>query len=330
MKSNILTRTSAWIFLLLLAACSGEEREPTLVDVLARERARITDFLAQQGGVTITAIPYESKKGQLIDCTYIFNNTLPSPASAPEKGDFVLLDYSIQRLDSTYIESTDPTVQADTFRYAVRGPIYHRTDTSKHYDYVGDALAYIAEGTRGDLLVPSILHDKSGNTLHYTLEPRRVIRDLFAYEKALINTFVTTSLPSPVNAYQDGNADTLVHTLVRATEAGTRTIQPGDTVTFYRLCLVLVEANPPLRVAFPLDTLSTNNFDPARLEFPACGDAFAHLREGDEADIVIPNSLAFGARPGYHPADTRKTIPWIPPYSTIVYTVKIARVGEKL
>ncbi|MDR1415624.1 MAG: FKBP-type peptidyl-prolyl cis-trans isomerase [Odoribacteraceae bacterium] len=324
MKKHIIARICAWS--LLLAACSGEEREKTLVDIIQQESEDIRAFLADHGGQSITAIPYLSKKGQIIDCTYIFNNTPPAAGSALQIGDFILYDYSIQRLDGNYIESTDPTIRADTFRYAVGGPIYHRTDTSKHYDYVGDALAHIAEGAQGELIVPSILRDKSGIPHHYTLKPWRVIRDLFIYEKSLIQTFVDAS--SRVAYYRDGNADTLVHTLVYVAGTGTRLVQTGDTVTLHRTCLVLDERTP-LREAFPLDTIATNAFDPTKLEIPACAAAFAHLREGDEANIVIPYLLAFKEKPGYHPSDTRKLIPWIPPYATLVYTVKVAKVRAK-
>ncbi|MDR1273070.1 MAG: FKBP-type peptidyl-prolyl cis-trans isomerase [Odoribacteraceae bacterium] len=312
---------------LLLAACSGEEQEKTLVDIIEQENAEIRAFLAGLGGATVTPVPYLSKKGQVIDCTYIFNNTPPPAGSALQEGDFVLYDYSIQRLDGSYIESTDPAIRADTFRYAVLGPIYHRMDTSKHYDYVGGALSRVAEGARGEMIVPSILRDKSGIPFHYTLKSHRVIHDLFAYEKTLIQNFIDATTVT-VARYQDGNADTLVHTLVYNAGAGTRQIQPTDTVTLYRACYVLDEITP-LREAFSLDTLVTNAFDPARQELPALGEALAHLREGDEANIVIPYLLAFKEKPGYHPADTRRVIPWIPPYATLVYAIKVAKVREK-
>ncbi|MDR2129938.1 MAG: FKBP-type peptidyl-prolyl cis-trans isomerase [Odoribacteraceae bacterium] len=310
----------------LLAACSGEEREKTLLDIIEQERAEIRVFLTDQARTAITPRAYFSKKGQVIDSTYLFNNTPPAATGLPAPGDFVLHDYSLRRLDGSYVESTDPDIQADTFHYAVRGPLYHRIDSSKLYDYIGHAFTLIAEGTSGELIVPSMLLDKSGRTRHYSLTTHRVIRDLFTYEKALVQAYVN-ALGGVAN-YQDGHGDTLVRTVVRVAGSGDRLIQPGDSVTFYRTCLVLRE-NTPLYEAFSMDTLVTASFDPARVEIPACGAAFGHLCEGDEAEIVIPYLLAFNDRPGYHPADKKKTIPWIPPYSTLIYAVKVAKVREK-
>jgi hypothetical protein len=310
----------------LLAGCAGEEREKTLLDTIEQENADIRAFLEEHARGPVTTLRYLSKHDQVIDCTYIFNNTPPRADSVSRKGDFVLYDYSIQRLDGSYVESTDPEVQADTFRYAVPGPIYHRTDSTKRYDYVGDALAHVAEGTRGEMIVPSILRDKSGVPLHYTLKAWRVIPDLFEYEKALIRARVDEL--GGVARYEDGEADTLVHTVVLVAGTGDRQPRTGDTVTFYRVLMVLDEVSP-LRVAFPLDTLVTNSFNPAALEVPALGKGLARLRAGDEAEVVIPYVLGFNDKPGYHPDDKRKSVPWIPPYATLVYSVKMVEVKEK-
>ncbi|MDR0544709.1 MAG: hypothetical protein LBG30_05120 [Odoribacteraceae bacterium] len=312
------------LLLCTLIACAGEEQEPTLVDVIEQEKAEIRAFLAARGSASVTPIVYLSKKGQVIDTAFLIDHT---PATTtPEHGDFILHDYSLRRLDGHYIESTDPTITADTFRYAVAGPLYLRVDTSKHYDYVADALARVAPGSTAELIVPSILLDKSGTTRHYTLSPHRVIRDLFTHEKALIQDYLTAT--NATATYQDGRGDTLVHTIIRVPGAGDRLVLPGDTLTIHRTLLVL-RSDAPLHEAFSLDTLTTDSFDPTRVEIPSCGPAFARLREGDEVEFVIPYLLAFNDKPAFHPADARKLIPWIPPYSTLIYSLKIARLRPK-
>ncbi|MDR0766349.1 MAG: hypothetical protein LBF09_05380, partial [Odoribacteraceae bacterium] len=50
---------------LLLPACSGEEQEKTLLDIIEQEKTEIRAFLSAQGEITVTPIVYLSKRGQI-------------------------------------------------------------------------------------------------------------------------------------------------------------------------------------------------------------------------------------------------------------------------
>ena len=105
-----------------------------------------------------------------------------------------------------------------------------------------------------------------------------------------------------------------------------RVIVAGDTITFSYTAHILDEVHmaDSLRMTSNPGT-QTMIFSAYARETPV-GYLLGmqHLREGNEAEIIIPWAMAYGTS-GQRTANGQR---WrIPPYSTLVYRVKIDRVA---
>lgn len=317
-------RQYVWLTALLLAGC-GDGEEIDLLTMLEDERAAIREYLA---GVEppVRTVPKYSRYGQVIDSLYLFEFT--ESAEKPAHDDFLLLDYSQMRLDSTYDDSTFPNRVVVDSLYVNGGPIYHHVSDSSGYDYYADAARAIgANDTRCKMLVPSQLTDQSGIARVWELRFYRIIEDLEAYEQELMAAYREQLAPETVETFEDVQGDTVTtYTVVTKEATGDRVIVAGDTITFSYTVHILDEVHmaDSLRMTSNPGT-QTMIFSAYARETPV-GYLLGmqHLREGNEAEIIIPWAMAYGTS-GQRTANGQR---WrIPPYSTLVYRVKIDRVA---
>lgn len=312
-----------WLCTLFSGCGDGEEID--VLTILEDERVAIQEYLA---GITspLIKIPKYSRTGQLIDTLYIFNYT--ESTEKPVHGNYLLLDYAIRRLDGIYEDSTYPDIEAIDSFYVNGGPIYYRVSDSARYDYYVDAAKTIgAKGTECEVLVPSQLTDLSGITRVRKVNFYTVIENLLTYEKQLINTYMQQLAAKTLDTFQDTQGDTVsTYTLITKEATGDHMIQSGDTLTFSYTVHLLDEvhmsdslrkvADPGLQMQI-FDSVATNTPVGYLL-------GMQHLKEGNEAEIIIPYAMAYGAT---EQRTTNGKRVKIPAYSTLVYRVKIERVA---
>jgi len=315
------------LFTLCWASCEGED-ELDQIDVLEQESREIKNFLNEQVTGSVQGVPFYTINGLLIDSIYIFHHD-PSGVCAQENG-FVLLDYTLQNLAGGYLDSTDPDQLLDSARlavYALGGPIYYALDTSRRFDYVAAALKFISEGTQGELLIPSKLGAQDGVSLRYLLNVRRVIPDIKVYERELIEQYlrsIPNSVGEPLTNYQ---GDTVVYTVLTKRGNGDRAIQVGDRITLSHKCAILDEVHLEqgvLRGVETWDSVSMEHSLSHRYALKAYMQALTHLKAGDEAEIILPFSVAYGHSNVKH-ALTGQVL--IPAYSTLIFRVAVHSVA---
>lgn len=311
-----------WLVALFSACGDGEEID--VLSILEDERVAIREYLSQVSSPMIT-IPKYSRNGQLIDSLYIFNYT--EAAGKPAHGNYLLLDYSIRRLDGTCEDSTFPDRDALDSLYVNGGPIYHWVSDSARFDYYADAARAIgAKGSTCEMLVPSQLTDLSGTTHVWQLSFYTVIEDLLAYEKQLIDSYVQQLASNTLETFQDVQGDTVTtYTLVTKEATGDRLIQEGDSLTYSCTVHLLDEVHMSDSLRKVSEEISQAIvFNPAQTGTPAGFlQGIQHLKAGNEAEIIIPYAMAYGA------AEQRTTNGKrikIPSFSTLVYRVKVEKV----
>ena len=310
---------------LSFTGCSGEE-EMDIIDKLEQESKEIRAFLADHSLTAVTAVPFFSRNDQVIDSVFIFNNY--AVGTRVDELGYVLYDYSISRLDGSLLDAGrhDAEIIGDSVLYLTGGPLYHYLDTAKRFDYLGEAFKHIAEGEQGEMVIPSVLMNKNGIPRHYKLRVHRVIPDLFAYEKELIRTAIA-DLGQTGNEIPYGEGDTLAYTVITTLGTGTHHIAEEDTVSYYSQTYFLDELylrGEHVR-AFQTDTVS-GVFRESRLAFPAYGQAFKNLKEGDVAEIFIPYFMGYGTSNTY---DNSRRYVLFPAYSTLGIHVEIVEVRPK-
>lgn len=328
MKCDMKNCMILWcLFACWLAGCEGED-EWDQIDILKHEAAEIRTFLDERVKGEITRIPCYSKKGLLIDTLYIFHNDM-SGNRVGERG-IVLMDYTLQTLDGRVLDSTDPDLQLDSTcltTYALGGPVYHVLDTSRKFDYLGKAFQCISEGeTGGEMLVPSKLGAQDGISHHYMLKVHRVIPDIFVYEKELIGNYIQHIQGKIGEPMLDEKGDTVVYTVVTKRGSGDHLIQEGDRINLSHKSAILDEVHLEqgvLRLVQMWDSVSMQHSLTGGNALGAYMQALTHLREGDEAEIIIPFSMAYDRT---NMVDTRTKQIIIPAFTTLIYRVTVNKV----
>lgn len=320
----------------VLVSCEGEDKLD-MIDHLAAEKEALHAFLSTHAQGSVTPVPVFNKWEQLIDSLFIYNND--ATGTVADSGNVVLYDYSLRRLDGSFIDagvgytSEDPLVTGDTVLYALGGPVYYFPEKSRNYDYLGSAFRHIGEGKSGEMLIPSILLDRCAKTRHYELQVRRVISDLFAYEKELIAYYFR--LLDPVQTYKvaakgaSATTDTLAYAGVTTAGSSGLSLAEGDTLTLYYSSFLLDEVHLTdgggLRT-YALDTVRNTPFATKNFAYEAFGGLLTQLHEGDVAYLILPYALGQQGTATY--LDKDKKVVLIPSYATLGFRVEVAEIRK--
>lgn len=329
--------------------CKGEDADLDLVDILEQEKKDIHIFLTEQSHSAVTAIPYYNLHDMLIDSLFIFNNS--NQGNLAGEKDVVLYDYSLKRLDGRFLDagigavSADPEVIGDSLLYLYGGPVYYIPDTNKKYDYIGKAFQHIAEGKEGEMVVPSVLMDKSGMARHYTLKVRKIISNIFEYEKDMIQRFLVKNVVEGIDPVAiegeieaegeaggdeegegEGEAEAPVaYVMVTYPGAGERTIEEGDVVTVYSAMYLVNEdyLEGKRQLVIQTDTVNATAFKAADFSLSVYAEALQYLKEGDVAELVIPYNMGYGTKNTYY-GDSKLIA--IPGYTTLGIEIEVVKV----
>lgn len=327
-----------WIILgslLVLAfyACSKEEEED-MIDRMAREKLEIKAYLHQNVTTTIQAVPYYSQRGGLlIDSIFIFN--ADGNGEVVQDTGWVLMDYTQKTLDGRIVDSTFPEERDSLWgTYPLGGPIYHRVDTVHKFNYFAEAFKYIGAGTTGgEMIVPSSLGKQDGITQFFRLKSYKVFKDIGVNEDHLIQQYLESIQGKTLESYQDTMKGSTTYTVITKQGGKQDTIGTGDSVLMAVEGFILDDAR--------LQDMSLRQFEENggyQLYFTERWQKTApvgyvaglkRLKEGDEAEIIIPYGMAYGAA-GFTrevgPKENRKKQYVIPPYATLLYRVKFLKI----
>ncbi|MDR2129939.1 MAG: FKBP-type peptidyl-prolyl cis-trans isomerase [Odoribacteraceae bacterium] len=337
-------KTNAWTnrvicatLLACLAACTNDEKIPTVDEILAVEKGRIHAFL---DGKSYSCFPYEGTDyygHPLRDTLYVMNND--TTGTRPADKQFVLVDYDEMALNGSYIASTDPARfvgEGIATPYPVGGPLYYPMHLSGATPApLSVALREMSEGTTGDMLLPSTLAGRpAGDYFYARFKIWRVIPDLLEYEKSLIRAYVDTLkltqgvTDADIFTKKSTTGDSIVHLFITHCKEETGdSVVTSSRVKIAHALYLLNEAE----LASPPDCLKRKVGE--RLEnnpgsFPTSGlmalfPGMSYLKKGDEATLIIPHNYAYKDS-GTFDSITEEIR--IPPYSTLVYRLKIVDV----
>jgi hypothetical protein len=308
-------------------ACTGDEKVPTIEEILAIEKGRIHAFLE---GKACTVLPHEytATGGQARrDTLYVLNND--TTGRRPVDGEFVLIDYDEMAFNGTYIASTDPARfvgEGLAAPYPLGGPVY--MPVSLPGDPFSRALHAMSEGTTGEMILPSTLAGRyAGNYFYARFRVWRVIPDVHAYERGMIEAYVADLEARGEVAGEDiftentATGDTTIVAITRRGEGEEPFISTGARVKCSYTLYLLNEpalATPASFLKRKVESVTDENALFLDLTGTIAGfrQGMTRLRKGDEAILVIPFGMAYGQQ-----GDVERMI--IPPYATLVFKVKV-------
>ena len=314
---------SVCVLILSFWSCS-EEKEDDLIDILEKESIGIGEYLRENATTPVTTVCFYSVKGLPIDSIYIFNND--QSGTLVKEDEYALIDYDVLDLNGKYMDSTDPQQKLDSTyirTYVMGGPVYNVLDTVNKFNYIGEALKYIGEGKTGEMIVPSKLGSQNGKSMLYKLQVKRVIPNFKEYEDALIQSYIGQiegKIGDPVEIRQN---DSITYLVMTRQGSGASAIKEGDTVSISHEAYVLTEGLLKQYEVWDSVTMIHPQAPRNGTILEAYAKALTYLRDGDEATVILPYVLGYG-RAGVR--NTGGQI-LIPSFSTLVYTLKIKRVG---
>lgn len=310
-------------FLFIAIACDRISEDP-----ISDEMARLNAWL-QVNNITTTPTASGLYYISLVEGTGV----------APKDSNYVELSYEIRDLDGNLYETTEKEVAK---LYDIYKPTTHYVPSYlQHFDNVGvlkglaEGLSYMKEGGKARLIMPSKLGYGAGasgvpgyRTLIYDVELVKVISDPTAYEKSLITDYLSEN-PGFISFN-----DSLYY---KKTVEGTRTcvVAKDSVVEVYYVGKFMdgfVFDTNIKSVAIENSIYSTSNVDKYEtLEFTVGSDeisrgfslAVQKMIEGEEASFVIPSFNMYGINGSTSGATA------IPPYSTLVFDIKLVKVKAK-
>ncbi|WP_059025613.1 FKBP-type peptidyl-prolyl cis-trans isomerase [Gabonibacter massiliensis] len=315
---------SVCVLMLSFWSCS-EEKEDDLIDVLEKESVDIREYLRENVTTPVTTVCFYSVKGLPIDSIYIFNND--KTGTLVKEDEYALIDYDVLDLNGKYMDSTDPQQKLDSTyvrTYAMGGPVYNVLDTANKFNYIGEALKYIGEGKTGEMIVPSKLGSQNGKSLLYKLQIKRVIPDFKGYEDALIQSYIDNHIQDKIGEpVEIRRNDSIAYLVMTHQGSGVSVIKEGDTVSISHEAYVLTEGLLKQYEVWDSVTMIHPLAPRNGTILEVYAKALTYLHEGDEATIIVPHVLGYG-RAGVKSASGQILIP---SFSTLVYTLKVKRVG---
>ncbi|MDR1415625.1 MAG: hypothetical protein LBI96_07430 [Odoribacteraceae bacterium] len=326
---------AACLLVASLFACTREDKIPTIEEILAMEKTRIHAFLE---GKTYTAIPHEYTDiyNRLTrDTIYVFNND--PTGKTPATGQFALVDYDEMAFNGAYIASTDPSRfigEGLRVPYPFGGPACISFTPLSDGSIIPfcRAIQEISEGSSGEIVLSSALAGRgAGDYFYGRVQMHRVIPDIVAYERKLITDYIDTlrfggATDADIFVEKSPTGDSITRVTVTHCQPST-----GDTIaafTTIELTGTVYMLNEPA-LATPPDflkrrVLTIGESQPVSCTLasltPYIGQQAIHrLRKGDEATLIVPFSVMDKVLPIFDLQEETS----IPPYSTLVYRIKI-------
>ena len=293
----------------MLALCSCMDA------IIDEELAREEDELIQQYLIDheIDAVPTTS------GLYYI--ETEEGDSTQPELDDYILIEFTGRSLrDNIMFATTD-------YSYAFANSIYsedilygpRKTMVNNlRYDGLKEGIQIMKEGGSAQLILPSYLAEKDYEPLIYEVTLLKVIKDPATYEQKLLDEYLKL-LSITLNWRDDNSILTPKNGIYYIeTEAGTKKmISEGDSITIaYEGKLLDGRVFDSYTEEKPLGLNITADFS----LIPGFLQGIKLMSEGSSGILIIPYDMAYGIE-----GKDKK----IPPYSTLVYNIKILNVFEQ-
>ncbi|MDR1273071.1 MAG: hypothetical protein LBK12_00840 [Odoribacteraceae bacterium] len=309
-----------------LPACTKSDKVPTIKEILSAEKARIHVFLQ---GKNYTAIPHEATYyGEpLRDTIYVLDNDATGKTAT--NGQFVLVDYDEMAFNGMYIASTDPARfigEGLKTPYPYGGPVCIETGPLPDGTLVpfARAIREISEGTTGEVILPSTLAGRgAGDYFYGRVRVHRVIPDILAYEKTLVDAYLDTlraggATDDDIFAESVGDSTSYVVVTHCHATAGDSIAAFAEVKIAYTIYLMNEAAlvTPPTCLKRKIKEVAEDaaTFQPVSAITPYLKQhGLTRLKKGDEATLVIPFAISRDAVPDLG----------LPPYSTLVYRLEI-------
>lgn len=333
-------RKNNWILTLCLLAggfvgCSDDDGGGyDFEKIYAEERASIQKYLAKvEGNILKISVPFKSGR---VDTLYVFNLKNQEGALEGKEGNWTLINYDYYGINRAsqaeiLITTTDlaRAVGAGvTPVCASGGPVYFELDSES---ILSELTSRVKENGSGEMLIPSIFLGSSsvGISNVFKVQVKKIVTEkLLDYENKLIDSFLDTAHfvgePIPV-ALKTGN-DTIAQIAMLQVNPTGREVLETDSVKIQYYGEILDEINTPLRkiIDIPADKAIFESVK--KLHTIGLQKTIVGLHVGEEAYLLFPSGMAYGAKGGYggYPVQCL-----VPPYSTLVYKVKILDAKSK-
>lgn len=304
------------------AGCSDDDG-PSWKELFDKEQANIKAFVADKSPLHEFKYTVTYRGETFDDYAYVFRYNEDVNKKRPENGQFVLVNYIQRNLDGDLLDATDRSLTGGSnikSLFPTGGPIYEKiTSTSDRNDIFSECLKYIPEGTKGEIILSSMM--TSGTYMYREYKVEKIIEgELLDYEYELIDDFLTkkeVNKADIIKVPETGN-DTITQIVKLHPNPAEEPILVSDSVTIQGSGYILDEISG--------DELTNRKlFENEKVSWKVSSlidgmqAGLLNMKVGEKAYILIPSGRGYGI--GLFDNYNYQYI--IPPYATLVYEIEV-------